>query len=318
MKELEIIQHPQIEGISLFFNTMDYRTLHMHPEIEIMWIIDEPMAVNSVRTLSQYEAGDILFFNPLQPHELRKLNKSCTFLCLQISPKVFSSAYTKIENTVIEETNLRNFMNDYELNQIKQSIIRMMNIYLNKAEGYELECIGISAFLLRDIFEKVPVSYLTSADIEKRDTYNERLLRLIKFVDENYMHKIRLTDFADSRGISLNHASTFIREALGQTFQEYVNTIRFNAACKMIAGGATKMQDVCYDTGFSDYRYFSNTFQKKTGMTPEQYAKHPIDLPQAQKTHQSLHSLEHFYSQEKSIELLEKLELAFFEKMETK
>lgn len=31
MSELEIVRHAQIDGLSMFFNTVEYRTPHLHP-----------------------------------------------------------------------------------------------------------------------------------------------------------------------------------------------------------------------------------------------------------------------------------------------
>ena len=98
--------------------------------------------------------------------------------------------------------------------------------------------------------------------------------------------------------------SAFVKESLNQTFQDYVKTVRFHCACKMILNGDKSMQNVCVESGFSDYRYFSEVFRQRTGMTPEQYSHHPTVHMDAQQTHHSLHSLEHFYSRGKSLELL--------------
>jgi hypothetical protein len=69
--------------------------------------------------------------------------------------------------------------------------------------------------------------------------------------------------------------SAFVKEYLNQTFQDYVKTVRFHCACKMIMNGKDTMQNVCVESGFSDYRYFSERFRQRTGMTPEQYSHHP-------------------------------------------
>ena len=43
MREMEIVPHPQIEGIHVFFNTVDYRTPHMHHEFELVWVVEETL-----------------------------------------------------------------------------------------------------------------------------------------------------------------------------------------------------------------------------------------------------------------------------------
>ena len=47
MNELEIIHHGRIPGLTAFFNTVDYRTPHFHPEWELMWLLDNPLTVSS-------------------------------------------------------------------------------------------------------------------------------------------------------------------------------------------------------------------------------------------------------------------------------
>ena len=47
MREMEIVPHPQIEGIHVFFNTVDYRTPHMHHEFELVWVVEETLRIRS-------------------------------------------------------------------------------------------------------------------------------------------------------------------------------------------------------------------------------------------------------------------------------
>jgi len=105
----------------------------------------------------------------------------------------------------------------------------------------------------------------------------------------------------------LSYLSRFIKAVLNQTFQEYVNSVRFHCACKLIAAGQKRMLDVCMESGFSDYRYFSREFQKNYGMTPEQY-KHAAKKSQlrSQANRHSLHSVERFYSAEESMKIIKK------------
>lgn len=91
-----------------------------------------------------------------------------------------------------------------------------------------------------------------------------------------------------------------------------MNTVRFHCACKLIAAGQRRMLDVCVASGFSDYRYFSAAFQKRLGMTPEEYSRQPQSpVLDEMQVHHSLHSLERFYSREKSLELLDRFEAKY-------
>ena len=87
MREMEIVQYRQIEGLTIFLNTVDYRTPHVHPEWELLWVLDQPLSVTSEQSRFVVEEGDFVLFSPSFPHEFHKTDKSCTFMCLQISPK---------------------------------------------------------------------------------------------------------------------------------------------------------------------------------------------------------------------------------------
>ena len=57
MNEVEIIQHPLIDGLSLFFDTLDYRTPHMHQEWELVWVLEGALSVRCGQIHSVVEPG---------------------------------------------------------------------------------------------------------------------------------------------------------------------------------------------------------------------------------------------------------------------
>jgi AraC-like DNA-binding protein len=131
-------------------------------------------------------------------------------------------------------------------------------------------------------------------------------MRLTQFVEENYMHKIRLADFAQAEGCSVSYLSHFIRNTMNQTFQEYVNSVRFSRACKLIAEGNQSMISISVESGFSDYRYFSRAFQEAYGMTPAEYGRKANATVPEKDTHiASAHSQEKFLTRGQSLGILQ-------------
>ena len=45
--ELEIIRYPQTDGLCMFFDTIDYRTAHFHPEWEILLVLENPLLIHT-------------------------------------------------------------------------------------------------------------------------------------------------------------------------------------------------------------------------------------------------------------------------------
>ena len=88
MNELEIIQHRRVPGLTVFLNSVDYRTAHMHQEWEVIWVLDEPLRIICGPEDTVLEPGQLVVFAPDEPHEFRKLDRNSTFLCVQLSPAV--------------------------------------------------------------------------------------------------------------------------------------------------------------------------------------------------------------------------------------
>ena len=83
MKEMEIIRHRQIEALTMFLNTVDYRTPHVHSEWELIWILDQPLSETCDAATFQAEPGQMVLFSSNEPHEFHKVTTGSTFLCLQ-------------------------------------------------------------------------------------------------------------------------------------------------------------------------------------------------------------------------------------------
>ena len=305
MQELEIIEHPQIQGLSLFFDTIDCRTAHMHPEWELLLVLEQPLAVTCGQQALVLRPGQMILFCPNIPHELHKLEQPATFLCLQLS----GTLLPWLPPLVMERPTLHSFFSEPELEGLRKRLGALERAYLEQAQAYELWCTGESLLLFHSLLRRMEYRRLTPEEASAAAKRSARLRRLIAFVDENYMHKLRLSDFARAEGCSLSYLSRFIKSTLSQSFQEYVASVRFQAACRLIAAGGSRMLDVCMEAGFSDYRYFCRMFRRQFGMTPEEYSRSCCPRPAQRPLPHSLHSVERFYTPEESRRLLEKYKL---------
>ena len=167
-------------------------------------------------------------------------------------------------------------MNEYEVIQHPQ--IRGLHIFFNSMEyrtphfhaEWELFCPVENKLTLHLLMMNIPYHRMNAEEIAHRDSRNERIQHLLRYVDEHFRERINLRSFAYEEGLSMHYLSGFIRKALNQSFQEYVATVRFNYACERMVKTDDKLLTISLDSGFSDYRYFSDAFRKRTGKTPDE------------------------------------------------
>ena len=303
MDELEIVQYKQTSGLNVFLNNMEYRSAHFHQDWELLWLLDAPLTINCMHRVQTIQPGDVVIFPPNCTHELIKARKSCVFLCLQISSKLFPST----ANLTLEDIRIREYLTPEEFNGVRQTMLDIASAYLHREEQYELLCYGHAALLLHTLIGRLPFRRISAEEAASITQQNARLLRLVDFVGSNYSHKILLSDFAEQEGCSISYLSHFIRDTMNQTFQEYVDSVRFSEACRMISEGQDSMLSICNAAGFSDYRYFSRAFRKAFGMTPAQYRKQEhITVPEPDIQSHSFQSQEKLLTRSQSLFLLQK------------
>ena len=302
MDELEIVQFHQLHGLNVFVNTVTYRSPHFHHEWELLWVLDAPLKVIWQQKEYVLQPGDLALFPPRIPHEFQRVNSICTFLCLQIS----SSSLSLPTTAVTEDILVKGYMTGEAYLQLLRDVLEIAENYFRANEFYELLCFGKSALILHQLLSALPHHTLSAEEAANESQKNARLVRLTEFVEENFRHKIRLADFVAAEGCSVSYLSHFIKNTMNQTFQDYVNSVRFRHACKLIAEGKLSMISISMESGFSDYRYFSRAFQESYGMTPAEYGRKANATVPEKDTHiASAHSQEKFLTRGQSLGILQ-------------
>ena len=306
MSEVEIVRHRQMEGLSLFVNTVELRTPHSHSEWELIWLLDGVLSISCGTSSRLLQPGQLALFAPNEVHEIQKTTGSGTFLCLQLAPALCSGLGDAQQRLALSEHYPHDILPPEELKAVCTCLALAANAYFVRSPLYPLYSLGQCCLALHRLLTCLPVRILTPEEAAATDRRNDRWQRVVRYVDENHMHKLRLADLAQQEGCSLSHLSRFIHQTIGMTFQDYVSTVRFNSACKLIVDTDMRLLDICVAAGFSDYRYFCRTFRQQYGLTPEEYRRAGHTDRTGTAVRRSLHTVEHIHTPEESLALLQR------------
>jgi AraC-like DNA-binding protein len=76
---------------------------------------------------------------------------------------------------------------------------------------------------------------------------------------------------AKSVGLNKNYFSTFFKENIGMTPQQYIIKYRINKACELMENKGLTIGDISRSVGYEDTLGFSKIFKKEKGMSPKKY-----------------------------------------------
>ena len=110
---------------------------------------------------------------------------------------------------------------------------------------------------------------------ENAGSQNRSVLKqAIDFIDGHYMdEEISLNRVAHAANVSANHFSALFSQNMGQTFIEYLTSLRMDKAKELLRCTSKRSSEIAGEVGYKDAHYFSYLFKKTQGMTPSEYRK---------------------------------------------
>lgn len=104
--------------------------------------------------------------------------------------------------------------------------------------------------------------------------YTEIIDKARNYIQENYQNEdMSLQTVASHVNVSSNHFSAIFRKETGETFIEYLTTVRMEKAKELLTCTAMKTSEVGFEVGYKDPHYFSFIFKRLQGMSPKEYRK---------------------------------------------
>lgn len=131
---------------------------------------------------------------------------------------------------------------------------------------------------VQDINEmKAYIGRLIQGMLRIRDTvsgrrYSDIIESAQKYIAENFMSEdISLNSVSSSVGMSPSYFSSIFSQEVGQTFVEYLTSIRMERAKELLMCSSKKTSEIGFEVGYKDSHYFSYIFKKTQGCSPKDY-----------------------------------------------
>ena len=100
----------------------------------------------------------------------------------------------------------------------------------------------------------------------------ERLIdQMIDYIDDHLVEELSLKKMAGIFNMNAYYISSYFKKKSGLNFVDYLNSRRILKAKILLEKTDLSIGKIADAVGFSNYRYFSRTFQRYTGKLPSQY-----------------------------------------------
>ena len=203
--------------------------------------------------------GDEVYFTPFttayQPEGTRHRGKveacGCDFFTVEISPEFLR------ENDAAKALSEPVF--DCDGGKLLWLMLQLYSEYCQQQECCSLTVEGL---LLESLAAASRGCKLRSDEEPSR----WRIMR--EKIHGDFRESLRVKDLAEAAGVHPVHAARIFRRYSGRTPGEYLQHLRVQAACRMIAQNSDSLSGVAAQVGFADQSHMNRTFKRVVGTTP--------------------------------------------------
>ncbi len=232
---------------------------HRHREIELVLMRTGSSTAIIEGTPYTVNAGDALLIYPNQLHQYIS-HQPENYILLIIPANIYNDYIDRIEGhlpifpiargAALPDTMLRT--------------LAEICLQVNAQEDYQQHKCLIGALL---------GAVLNLFTLKKAETNNSSLEKILMYCDRHYTENITINQMAKELPMGKYYISHLFKKQIGIGLNDYINTLRIEAAQKLLITTEFSITEIAFNAGFSCPRTFNRVFYKQLGMSPREYRK---------------------------------------------
>jgi two-component system response regulator YesN len=125
---------------------------------------------------------------------------------------------------------------------------------------------------VKRIFDEEIIPSVLEYYKRSHEKQGKKIVRIIQnLIENNYDQPLSLHQIAESHYMNTDYVSRLFKKTTGHNFVDYMTDFRINKSKELMRLSTYKNYEIAQMVGYEDYRYFSQIFKKKTGMTIGKY-----------------------------------------------
>lgn len=276
--EYEKISHTRVSNINFFLINLTYRSPHIHHDFEIIQVIEGELHVKTLTEDFLIGPGEIALFNPDTFHTLSSVQNYCILLAIQADPSFCAAHYPAIQHIQFDTANVTSVIPFQKALDMIHVCFNLGYNYCQGSVGFELRCVSDLYRLFAYFVIYVPHHIEKESEVFYTKEKEQRFTRIISYIHQHYTEKLTLSELAESENLSMTYLSHLFRSAINMSFQEYLNSLRFEHALLLLKKTDMSITDICLESGFSNSRYLNKRLKEVYSLSIKEFKNTDFNL----------------------------------------
>lgn len=253
---------------------------HLHSVIEIYRILSGECYMNIESAQVSCKEGDFIMVLPNVVHSLFLDDSSdCTFIHIHFNPAMFASVILQddgvcpvslMDALLFSSHFYYRFPSDAALDD---NLNKLINLHSASTSLFTAANVDVTLInMVLHILDHNSTNNLSATSLQ-----SSYVVHAMKYIHENYMHKIKQEEIASQLHISVRYLSKLFKTYIGIPMSVYITNYRINQSIKLMQDTNLTLTDIAFFVGFSNSQHFSKAFISIINETPSQYRKHLLN-----------------------------------------
>lgn len=274
-EEFELPSFVEKTSMRIWYNTQtEGYARHWHDAQEIVIPLENEYVVRLQDIEYRLEPGDILLIPPGELHALEKPKEGSRFIFL-VDLDLFSQMNSFLQaRSLLTKPILLSAATFPEIYEKAISLfMEIVSLYWGDSPSRQL---SIYARML-DFFACYTDFYISGVVDSKPDAFHPadslatKLNRLLEHLQTHYAEELSLDEAAEKLSVSKYHFTRVFRRYTGQTFNDYLTSLRIRAAEDLLKQGSIPVSEICALCGYASLSSFNRNFRKLKGCSPTEF-----------------------------------------------
>ena len=237
-------------------------TRHWHEHVELQYVLEGSARFQVEQQQYEANAGTLIIANSNELHwgccETAPFLGRALIFRMDAFSKEMDEENLVFANVIRDDPKIRTYL-DQIWKEAQQAL-----------PGGKAACKALLIQLLVYLRRNYVVQTLTKEESCRKKREQERLQKVIAYIEQHYTETISNQTLADVLYLSKGRFEHLFRECLGVSPLQYINELRLKKAMSLIKGSSYSVTEIASAVGFADYNHFGRLFRKYYGCAPRQ------------------------------------------------
>lgn len=258
-------------------------TAHGHDCFELVYVTGGTAVQNINGTIGTVSKGDYYIIDRGSVHAYQESKHFTLINCLFL-PEIIDATMAGCSS--FEEL-LRVCLVRYYKQRLEKGTVdrifhdedgRILELLKGMQNEYEEQSIGCQEIFRCRLLEILILTMRKvvgcEADVRNRQSEkSQMILEAVRFLEEHFPEKTVLGHFCESYHYSQQYISRKFKQETGFTALEYLQKLRIEKGCELLAGSDLRITEIAQRIGYEDVKFFHTVFKRMVGVSPREYRK---------------------------------------------